>query len=272
MTQVINIGLSGLAGWNVLKRTEDRHLERLEKDPVIQRNTNHFKDKIEIVGSAKELVEDYRMLRVVLGAFGLQDDLPNKGFIRKILESDIEDRTSLANRLTDKRYLKLAVAFKARNVETEKVATGETTGADSEPTSFAERVSQAYLKREFEIRVGETDDSFRLALNARRELQSFAERDTKDRTLWFEVIGSPPMRKVFEGAFGFGPEHAKIPVDRQVEEFKKASERLLKSSSFSEITKPENIEKLVQTFLVRSQVGSITTQGRYSTALALLTG
>lgn len=60
------------------------------------------------------------------------------------------------------------------------------------------------MQREFETRIGAGDEMLRFALNARRELQEIGNRTSNDKTLWYEVLGSPPLRKVFEGALGFG--------------------------------------------------------------------
>ena len=48
---------------------------------------------------------------VALGAFGLQDDLPNRFFIQKVLEGGTLSTDSLANKLSDPRYAALAKAF-----------------------------------------------------------------------------------------------------------------------------------------------------------------
>ena len=107
----ITVGLGGLAGWRVLQRMESRQVEATAKDPVVQRAAAYFKGNLSTTTTADDLVGDYKMLQVALGAFGLDTDIANKAFIRKVLESDLGDRSSLANRLGDKRYLRFAEAF-----------------------------------------------------------------------------------------------------------------------------------------------------------------
>lgn len=257
MTMSLSVGLGGIAGWKILQRTEARQLERIASDPVVQRDTTYFRDIISGGISAADIVDDYRVLSVALGAFGLEDDIANKAFIRKVLESDLSDEKSLVNRLSDKRYLRLAQAFQLGNPDTDKTALGAS-------------ISDAYLQREYERRVGESDESLRLALNARRELEQFAGRDSSSKTLWFEVLGNPPLREVFEGAFGFGDSYGKLSIDRQLEEFTKASERYLGSSEFADITNEISINKIIVNYLARSQISSGAVQNRYSSALALL--
>lgn len=251
----ISIGIGGLAGWRVLQRMEARHVEATAKDPVVRRATDYFREKLPEVSSANDLVGDYKMLRVALGAFGLDNDISNKAFIRKILESDLKDTSSLANRLADKRYLKFAQAFQARGTQ-----------------QAADSISTAYVQRQFEARVGEGDESYRLALNARNELTAFATRTSTDKTMWYEVLGNPPLRKVFEGALGLPDAVGSLPVDRQMEEFTSAAERVMGSSSFSQFAKPEAIDRLMTRFLAMSQVQTQTASNRYTAALTLLRG
>lgn len=253
MIPAINIGLGGLAGWRVLQRTEARHVDITARNATIQRATGYFRENLTARTSAEDLVGDYRMLQVALGAHGLDGDLANKAFIRKVLESDLGDRSSLVNRLGDKRYLKLAQQFQKRG-----------------SAATREDMTQAYIQQQFQKRVGQSDESYRLALNARDELKTFATRASSDRTMWFEVLGNKPLRKVFEGAFGFGASMASLSVDRQVEEFTKASERVLGSSSFAQIGAAETVDKLITRFLAMSQVQSNTGSNRYSAALSLL--
>ncbi|MBU2956187.1 DUF1217 domain-containing protein [Paracoccus sp. 1_MG-2023] len=258
MTGVISIGVSGIAGWKVVQRSETRQIAAIEADPVVQRSTTYFKDKIGGISEAADLVKDYRLLNTALSAFGLEDDIANKAFIQKVLESDISDSSSLVNRLSDKRYLRMAEAFGFG---------GATPAAD-----LGETVGAAFVQREFERRIGEGDENLRLALNARRELEAMVGRDSSDKTLWYEVMGNPPLREVFEGAFGFSDNYAQLDVDRQLEEFMEASERYLGTSSFADLTESGMIDKLIINFMARSQIETGTVQNRYSTALTLLSG
>ncbi len=258
MTGAISFGAAGVAGWQILKRSEQRQMAVVAQDVSIRRDTDHFREKLPAIRSAADLVQDYRTLRVALGAFGLEDDLSSKAFIRKVLEADTTDPRSLVNRLSDKRYLRLAEAF--------GYGTGPTGQGD-----LTDRIADVYMQKEFERRVGEGDDNLRLALNARGELAQFRHRESTDKTLWYEVMGNPPLRKVFEGAFGFGSSYGKLPIDRQLDEFTEASERLLGSASFKAIGSGERVDKLIRTFLAREQMKSSEVQNRYSSALTLLT-
>lgn len=260
MIGAINLGAQGIAGWHILQRTEERQMQIVAKDSLVQRELGYFRDRIEVTTSAEDLAGDYRMLRVALGAFGLEDDIPNRAFIKKVLESDLQDNKSLANRLSDKRYLQLAQAFDFNE------------GGPGDDADFATRISQAYLEREFERRIGANDEGLRLAMTARRDLTAIADRESSDRTLWFEALANPPFRKVLEGAFGFGSAYGKLPVDRQVDEFMKAAERNFSTSSLKDLAQPEQQDRLIQRFLVRSSLTVTKEQNKFASALTLLGG
>lgn len=256
MSAPISIGVGGIAGWRIVQRSEARQIQSLAKDPIVQRSTKYFQENIARTTKAEELVKDYRLLSTALSAFGLEAEIANKAFIQKVLESDLTDKKSLVNRLADKRYLKMAEAFSF--------------GSAKPTDNLGETVSKAFVQREFERRIGQGDETLRFALNARRELQEMGNRTSSDKTLWYEILGNPPLRKVFEGAFGFDKAYGKLPIDRQYEEFTRAAERTLGSSSFKDISQSKSIDRLVQNYMARSQISTSPAQNRYSAALTLL--
>ena len=77
---------TGLIGWNILSRTIDDQKEAFSNSGEIEREVANFRENFSKIGSAEDLVNDRSMLKVALGAFGLQDDLDNKFFIQKIIE------------------------------------------------------------------------------------------------------------------------------------------------------------------------------------------
>lgn len=259
MTYQVLTGAGGLAGWNLLNRSAAQQINIIANEGAVKNAAAYFRENISDVTSADDLVSDYRMLSVALKAFGLEGDINNKFFIRKVLAEGASDREALANRLSDKRYLGLARAFGL-----------DKNNPNINQPGFADRIVTAYVEREFEARVGEGDQNLRLALNARRELPTLAARGSNDNTKWFEVIGQPPLRNLFEGAFGFSESYGKLPIDRQLQEYQNAAEKMFGSSDFSNFADPENVEKLIQNFLVRSQVTQMQSQSRFSTALQLL--
>lgn len=147
-------------------------------------------------------------------------------------------------------------------------------GPPTRAEGFAERIVALYEARGFEAAVGRVDPSLRLALNLERELTDLAGRDVSERTKWFTVMGTPPLRQVFETAFGLPTSFGTLDVERQLETFQEKAEAAFGSSELGRFADPEMRDDLTRLYLARAQIagglaGAATPAG---TALALLTG
>ena len=80
------IPLSGYAGWAYLKRTMAQQTKAFNSAPDVKSDEAYFRENIGKIKTAAQLVEDRRLLKVALGAFGLEKDLENKFFIQKVLQ------------------------------------------------------------------------------------------------------------------------------------------------------------------------------------------
>lgn len=254
------VPVSGLPGWVFLQRTADSQTDAFNNSPEIVRDTDYFEQNIGQIKTAEELVEDRRLLRVALGAFGLQDDLNNRFLIRKVLEEGTESREALANRLADDRYAQFADAF----------GFGNASGAKTEDPLFGPDITDRFRDRSFEIAVGEQDEAMRLGLNADRELVSIASSEDSEDTKWFRILGTPPLRTVFETALGLPDGFAQLDIDRQLEIFKEKSKSKLGLESLNALSNNDAREDLIRTFLVRDQIKAVNFQSSTSIALSLL--
>jgi hypothetical protein len=179
---------------------------------------------------------------VALGAFGLDDDIDNRFFIRKILEDGTTASDALSNKLSDKRYKKLAAAF----------GFGDQPVPATQLSGFGDRITEAYKTRQFEIAVGEQDENMRLALGVRRELSEIAEKPVSDDTKWLTVMGNPPLRKVFETALNLPDSFGTLDLDLQLGAFKEKTENAFGSDLIDQFLTEEKQDDLVRLFLLRS--------------------
>jgi hypothetical protein len=252
--------LSGYAGWALLNRTKTVQTAAFNKSPEIVRDTDYFKANISKVKTADALVNDRRLLRVALGAFGLDDDINNKAFIKKILTDGTLTDKALANRLTDKRYLEMAKAF------------GFDLGTPSTQIStFGTQIVTAFKDRQFEKAVGEQDDNLRLAMNATREVAALAGKTSSESTKWFTIMGNSPLAAVVQKALGIPSKVASLDVDQQLSIYQAKAQAIFGSSSVSQFSDPAQMDKLVKRFLTRAQADEIMAQTSSSSiALTLL--
>lgn len=238
--------VSGLAGWRFLNRTMPAQQQIHQNSAQVAREVQHFKDKVAELTTPEALINDRLALKVALGAFGLQDDIDNRAYLQKVLSEGVLDRESFANRIADKRYYAFAEAFGYDNP----------TGPRVLETGFAEQISQAFLTRDFEVAVGRSDQSMRLALTLQRELPDIAAKGGSENTQWYRVLGNPPLRQVFETALGLPSSFAGLDLERQVSDLRDILSRRIGTDDLSELASPDRLEKLNRLFMARSDLAS----------------
>lgn len=86
-------------------------LNRVAQQPLVAREAEYYRENIGKVKTVDEFLDDYRLYSYAMKAHGLEDMTYAKAFMRKVLESDLKDDNSFANRLTDERYRNFAQAF-----------------------------------------------------------------------------------------------------------------------------------------------------------------
>jgi len=254
------IPMGGLVGWAFLNRTLERQSAAFEASTEVQRDTEYFAEKIGGIDTAEQLVSDRRLLGVALGAFGLQDDIDNRFFVRTMLEEGTIADDAFANRMADERYKAFSRAF----------GFGDFSVPRTKLSTFADEIIARYNDRSFEVAVGQQDENLRLALNAKRELAGLAAEAGSDDTKWFRVMGNKPLRQVFETAFGLPSGFGQIELDQQLETFRDKALRQLGNGELSQFTDQAAVDKLVQRFLVRAQLAEAQTTTAGSIALSLL--
>lgn len=255
------IPTGGLAGWTFLNRTLDAQKEAFGKSAQYQREQDYFKANIGAVETAEDLVSDRRLMAFALSAFGLDGDLPNKFFIQKVLSDGTSDSAALSNRLSDKTYREFSDAFGLGQGQIRK--TGD--------SSFADKIIQQYETQKFEESVGNVNDDLRLALNLKREITDLASSDMSERAKLFTVLGNPPLRTTFETAFRLPSAFAGLDIDRQVNVLEDKLESAFGSASISQFEDPDTAERLIQKFLLQSELSSFeASSSPAATALFLL--
>ncbi len=254
------VPVGGLGGWRFLQNTLETQKEAHGRSPVLERDLDYFRENIGNVTSADELVSDFRLLSVALGAFGLSEDINSKFLIKKVLEEGVIDPESLANRLSDKRYRDMSRAFGFGDFDTPNTVL----------TTFADGIEERYRDQKFQEDMGRTNDTMRLGLNAQRELAALGEGEGSNRTKWFTLMGTPPLRTVMEGALNLPAAFATLPIDKQLETFQERARDVLGTDQLSEIGQGDVLDRVLDRFT--AQAGLSSGVNVTSPALVLLRG
>lgn len=238
------IPFSGYAGWTYLQRTQEAQQALFDKSSVNKRSDEYFRANIGKVTSAADLVQDRRLLETALTAFGLQDDIQSKAFVRRLMEDGTKSETALANRLADKRYLAFAQAFDFSDPKQNPV----------KAKGFADGVLEKAGSKRFEQAVGNQSDTMRLAMNAQKELVELAKTNKSETTKWYTVLGSKPLREVFEKTFNLPVSFGSSDIDAQLRTLQTKAQAMFGSSDVAQFAKPEQMEKLTRLYVIRADI------------------
>lgn len=254
------VPLTGYVGWRFLERTFDTQKTAFSESQPIARATDYFRENIGNIRTAEDLVSDRQLLSVALGAFGLDDDINNGFFIRKILEDGTLSDDALANRLADNRYEEFSRAF----------GFGDSPIARTAFSTFPSEIITRFEAKQFERAVGEQNNDLRLAMNVRSGIADILDSSANSGAQWFSVMGNAPLRNVFQTALGLPSSIASIDLDQQRDVFQERSLSVLGSDQLSDFADPQQQEQLIRLFLVRSEAASFSISSGASAALTLL--
>jgi hypothetical protein len=97
--------------YQLITRDLNASLNRVQSQPMVQRETEYYLQNITKVKSIDDFLGDERLFQYAMKAHGLEDMAYAKAFMRKVLEEGLDDPNSFANKLTDERYKNFARSF-----------------------------------------------------------------------------------------------------------------------------------------------------------------
>lgn len=103
--------INTFTSYQIITRDLERSIERIQHQPLVQRETEYYLENISKVKTIEEFVEDERLFNYAMKAHGLADMAYAKAFMVKVLEEGVRNEDSFANRLSDKRYVEFARTF-----------------------------------------------------------------------------------------------------------------------------------------------------------------
>ncbi len=103
--------VSTYLSYDLINRDMKTSISRVAQQGLVERQTKYYKENIGNVKSVDEFLNNYQLYSYAMDAFGLGEMTYAKAFMKKVLESDLNDQNSFANKLTDERYREFAAAF-----------------------------------------------------------------------------------------------------------------------------------------------------------------
>ncbi|WP_160004963.1 DUF1217 domain-containing protein [Rhizobium sp. 18055] len=103
--------ISASLAYNILTNDMQKSLDRVASQSTVKREAQYYEDNINKVKDIDDFLGNYKLYSYAMKSYGLEDMTYAKAFMKKVLESDLTDPESFANKLSDTRYKDFASAF-----------------------------------------------------------------------------------------------------------------------------------------------------------------
>lgn len=216
-------GISTIAVFASLEKLEPLRKELVVKSPAFQNDISAFKTRVKDVEDVDDFLNDYRLLKTVLEAYGLDSEIDKRGFIKKILTEDPNDEKALVNLVNDSRYRDLASEIRAH------------IGVTSlKSNTFAEKVETRLTQQRYEKSLDAETPGIRQALRFKEEASSIDSP--------FDVLGNPILRDVALGATG-------LPLEIVFQSVESQGRTLESRLDFDRFKDPAYVDRVIQQYL-----------------------
>ncbi|MFN4310452.1 MAG: DUF1217 domain-containing protein [Ferrovibrio sp.] len=172
--------------------------QRFRERRDIKSEIDYFTENIAQIKSVDDFFNNSRLLRFVLSAYDLESEAQYPGKIRKILESDLTDVDSLANRFQDPRFKKMTEDLGIFLFKDVKLKLGST----------AIELGRKFERVKYEQYLDEQAPGVRAAIEFTRRI--------KDVDMTVQLLGDSVLREVITVANNIPKELAYQEVESQV--------------------------------------------------------
>ena len=190
-------GVSALTSFRLYQKDQVGQRKAFASQPSVQRQIDNFKRDIKKIDTSEELLENRRVLEFVLTSFGLESEINNVGKLRAVLNSDVDDINSFANRLNDPRFGQLATFLGGEAFGTQNLKTSDKQGV----------VIDQYLTNRFEQSLAAQNPAVRDALFFLRRINEVGST--------FDILGDLALRNIVTDTLDLPKEIARQSVTKQ---------------------------------------------------------
>lgn len=183
---------------SMLNNNMSKSLELVRKDPLVDRLSEKYLEKIRDIKTIDDFIEDYDVFSYAMKAFGLEDMTYAKAYMKKVLVEGVSDKESFANKLTDERFRTFAEAFNFEQF-------GDATTSFK---SVQDDVVDMYVRQSLEDKEGEENAGVKLGL--------YFERKAPEIENMMELLADPALAEVARTLAGIPQEAAGADLDVQV--------------------------------------------------------
>ena len=251
---------SGLSGWAFLKSTVPMQRSAHVRSIPIASDSEYFLERFPKIHTPDDIINDRRVMRVILGAYGLSEDVDNRHFIKTLMMEGVSNPKALANKLADRRYKSFARDFDFSTSRPRHL---------SEP-GRARITVKRFQDDAFESAIGETRPEMRLALGFSKNIRILWKESSTNTAAWFQILATPPLKKVLQTALVLPPEFSRLDIDEQHRRIQAKAWRVFGTNDISELSSDRIAEDVTRRFLILEQAASVGKTSALQTALVIL--
>ncbi len=215
--------LTTIADYLRISKDITKSLSLTAKKPDVSRDTAYYLANIGKVKSIDDFLKDYRLFSYAMKAFGLEDMIYAKAFMRKVLTEGTLTKDSFANKLSDPRYRDFANAFNFAQL-----------GSKATQAQAAQQgTTQQYIQQVMEQDAGSQNEGVRLALYFTRKASSIKTP--------FQILADKALTQVVQTALGLPPTISAADIDAQ-------AKMLSNKINFSDFQDPKKVTQFAERF------------------------
>ncbi len=226
MVAILGLG-SATLDYTVAVKSKTQLSKLVANQPDVKRNVDYYASNISSVKTVDDLLKNRRLLTVALGAYGLESQAGSKALLRKLLSEDPTTSSSLAQRMSDTRYLNFAKAFASLRNDG---------GAAISNADSVNVVVSAYQETQYEKAVGRNDTAARQALY-------FARVAPKATGSAYQVITDKTLMAVVREAYGLPEEVSALDAKQQVRQLQ------ARGFDYTKLSDEKYVKTLINKFL-----------------------
>ncbi|MDG6094644.1 DUF1217 domain-containing protein [Acetobacter sp. AN02] len=220
------------------EKDEDKYSDTYAKtDAQTLGEVGQFRKIAPEIKTADDLLNNYKALTVVLGAYNLGSLQNSRALVKALMTQDPTSDTSVAAKSKNPTWIAFAKDFSAWQ------GTSSSTSAADQPFGTADKISAIitkFQKNQFEDSLNEDDSGVGNAL--------YFTRTMTDSMNLTNIMGDTKLLKVVETVSGFDPTtFGALSYDQQVRMLSK----VVKTSDFST---PEKIKQYAERYLAMLQI------------------
>lgn len=236
--------LSTITAYQLVAKNLTRSLANTAKQPDIARESQYYLSKIGQIKTIDDFLADRRVFAFAMKAFGLDDMVNAKAYMKKVLTEGTDSQTAFANKLSDPRFKEFATAFNFARY-----------GKD---TTVFDRTRQAvvdkYVRNALEDQVGETSAGAKLAL--------YFQRKAPDIKSAYQIMADKELLNIALTTIGLDSSAAQMPLD-------KLASVISEKIDVTKLSDPTYVQNLMTRF---GSLYDIQNNTATSPALTILTG